>query len=267
MADLDDDDHAELLVANSGRHYSGRPGASYIYRGGPSGPILEDRLEVPAQEVGSWSVADLNRDGFLDALACDFDSLAIAWGSAAGVSTDPQRVEGVAKASQNCRLIDFNGDGWLDVLVADVQGARSRVLLGDGQGLFAGSVSLGGGGFCRQQRVCRSGPGRVAGYDALPVVQLLGPQRFLDQDLSGWPRWIRADAPSRVPHLRRFRPGRRRSRSRRRPGHCGLTIRFPGSAQSARLPLLEPGWRAIFFRETDGSAGGKLFRIAGRGFR
>ena len=134
MADLDDDDHAELLVANSGRHYSGRPGASYIYRGGPSGPTLEDRLEVPAQEVGSWSVADLNRDGFLDALACDFDSLVIAWGSAAGVSTDPQRVEGVAKASQNCRLIDFNGDGWLDVLVADVQGARSRVLLGDGQG-------------------------------------------------------------------------------------------------------------------------------------
>ena len=33
MADLDDDDHAELLVANSGRHYSGQPGASYIYRG------------------------------------------------------------------------------------------------------------------------------------------------------------------------------------------------------------------------------------------
>ena len=134
MADLDDDDHAELLVANSGRHYSGKPGASYIYRGGSSGPSLEGRLEIPAQEVGSWSVADLNRDGFLDALACDFDSLAIAWGSATGVSTDPQRVDGVAKASQNCRLVDFNRDGWLDVLVADVQGSRSRVLLGDGQG-------------------------------------------------------------------------------------------------------------------------------------
>ena len=134
MADLDDDDHAELLVANSGRHYSGKPGASYIYRGGSSGPASEGRLEIPAQEVGSWSVADLNRDGYLDALACDFDSLAIAWGSAKGVSTDPQRVEGVAKATQNCRLVDFNRDGWLDVLVADVQGARSRVLLGDGQG-------------------------------------------------------------------------------------------------------------------------------------
>ena len=134
MADLDDDDHAELLVANSGRHYSGEAGASYIYRGGPSGPVRENRLEIPAQEVGSWSVADLNRDGFLDALACDFDSLVIAWGSAAGVSTDPQRIEGVAKASQNCRLVDFNRDGWLDVLVADVQGLRSRVLLGDGRG-------------------------------------------------------------------------------------------------------------------------------------
>ncbi len=134
MADLDDDDHAELLVANSGRHYSGKPGASYIYRGGSSGPALEGRLDIPAQEVGSWSVADLNRDGFLDALACDFDTLAIAWGSAAGFSTDPQRVEGVAKATQNCRLVDSNRDGWLDVLVADVQGARSRVLLGDGQG-------------------------------------------------------------------------------------------------------------------------------------
>ena len=134
MADLDDDDHPELLVANSGRHYSGKPGASYIYRGGSAGPALEGRLDIPAQEVGSWSVADLNRDGFLDALACDFDTLAIAWGSAAGFSTDPQRVEGVAKATQNCRLVDFNRDGWLDVLVADVQGARSRVLLGDGQG-------------------------------------------------------------------------------------------------------------------------------------
>ncbi len=79
-------------------------------------------------------MADLNRDGFLDALACDFDSLAIAWGSAEGVSTDPQRVEGVAKASQNCRLVDFDRDGWLDVLVADVQGSRSRVLLGGGRG-------------------------------------------------------------------------------------------------------------------------------------
>lgn len=134
MADLDDDDHAELLVANSGRHYSGEAGASYIYRGGPAGPALQGRLEVPAQEVGSWSVADLNRDGFLDVLACDFDSLAIAWGSATGVSTDPQRVEGVAKATQNCRLVDYNRDGWLDVLVADVQGLRSRVLLGDGRG-------------------------------------------------------------------------------------------------------------------------------------
>ncbi|MDE2665475.1 MAG: VCBS repeat-containing protein [Acidobacteriota bacterium] len=134
MADLDDDDHAELLVANSGRHYSGKPGASYIYRGGSSGPALEGRLDISAQEVGSWSVADLNRDGFLDALACDFDTLAIAWGSAAGFSTDPQRVEGVAKTTQNCRLVDFNRDGWLDVLVADVQGVRSRVLLGDGQG-------------------------------------------------------------------------------------------------------------------------------------
>jgi hypothetical protein len=133
MADLDDDDHAELLVANSGRHYSGEAGASYIYPGGPSGPTL-NRLEIPAQEVGSWSVADLNRDGFLDALACDFDSLAIVWGSSSGVSTAPQRIEGVAKASQNCRLVDFNRDGWLDVLVADVQGLRSRVLLGDRRG-------------------------------------------------------------------------------------------------------------------------------------
>ncbi len=134
MADLDDDGHAELLVANSGRHYSGQPGASYVYRGAPSGPVVGDRVEIPAEEVGSWSVADLNRDGFLDALACDFDTLAIAWGSAAGVSRDPQRIENVAKATQNCRLIDFNRDGWLDVLVADVQGARSRVLFGGRQG-------------------------------------------------------------------------------------------------------------------------------------
>ena len=134
IADLDDDGHAELLVANVARHYSGTPVPSYLYRGTPEGPAVQSRQELPTNEPGCWSVADLNRDGFLDAVAMDFDAVAILWGHQKGTDVKLERIEDVAKAAQNCRLVDFNHDGWLDIFIADTLGERSRILLGSPQG-------------------------------------------------------------------------------------------------------------------------------------
>ena len=130
LADMDDDDHVELFIANAARHYSGEPGASYIYWGAPSGPSLQDRRDIPMHEAGAFAIGDLDRDGFLDAVANDLDSLVILRGSTQGLTHRPTRIEGVATSSQICRLVDFNRDGWLDIVVPDVRGQRTRVLLG-----------------------------------------------------------------------------------------------------------------------------------------
>ena len=134
LADLDDDGHTELLVANSGRHYSGLPGASYIYWGSATGPSLQQRSDFPLQEAGSFSIADLNRDGFLDAVAFDYDTLAFLWGGPKGISKQPERLEKVAESGQNARLVDFDHDGWLDIVAGNVRGQRTRILLGGPQG-------------------------------------------------------------------------------------------------------------------------------------
>ena len=136
MADLDDDDHAELLVANSGRHYSGMPGASYLYWGTPDGPSVEKRHEFDLNENGSWEIADLNRDGYLDILGFDFDTLFLAWGGPRKFSDPGRRIRipGVARMGQNCRLLDLDRDGWLDLLFADIASPYSKILLGGPEG-------------------------------------------------------------------------------------------------------------------------------------
>jgi len=136
MVDLDDDDHAELLVANSGRHYSGLPGASYLYWGTPEGPSVEKRHEFDLNENGSWEIADLNRDGWLDIVGFDFDTLFLAWGGPGRLSDSQHhvRIPGVARIGQNCRLLDFDRDGWLDILLADIASPHSKILLGGPEG-------------------------------------------------------------------------------------------------------------------------------------
>ncbi len=142
MADLDDDGHAELLVANSGRHYSGVPGASYLYWGTPDGPAVEKRHEFDLNENGSWEIADLNRDGHLDIVGFDFDTLFLAWGGPRKFA-DPGRqvrIPGVATMGQNCRLLDIDRDGWLDILTADIASPYSKILLGGPEGYSAERV-------------------------------------------------------------------------------------------------------------------------------
>ena len=142
MVDLDDDGHAELLVANSGRHYSGLPGASYLYWGTPGGPAVEKRSEFDLNENGSWEIADLNRDGWLDIVGFDFDTLFLAWGGPRKFS-DPDRqirIPGVAHLGQNCRLLDIDRDGWLDILAADIGSPHSKILLGGPDGYSSDRV-------------------------------------------------------------------------------------------------------------------------------
>lgn len=137
VADMDDDGNADLFVANSGRHYMKKSGSSSLYWGTPAGPAPDKVQEFPANEVGSWSVADLNRDGYLDAVACDFDALLFAWGGPDGFGRTSTRIEKVATLAASCRIVDYNRDGWLDLVVADIKGERSRVLLGGPQGYSA----------------------------------------------------------------------------------------------------------------------------------
>ena len=97
---------------------------------------MEKRSEFDLNENGSWEIADLNRDGWLDIVGFDFDTLFLAWGGPRKFS-DPDRqirIPGVAHLGQNCRLLDIDRDGWLDILAADIGSPHSKILLGGPDG-------------------------------------------------------------------------------------------------------------------------------------
>ena len=261
MVDLDDDDHAELLVANSGRHYSGLPGASYLYWGTPDGPAVEKRSEFDLNENVSWEIADLNRDGWLDIVGFDFDTLFLAWGGPRKFS-DPERqvrIPGVAHLGQNCRLLDIDRDGWLDILAADIGSPQSKILLGGPEGYSSERVQL-----LKEPGI---GNVEVADLDADGWLDLVLLRPYSRDDgvdrADSWIQdlpWERPRAGGRTQVRVSHRGGHRRSggglERGRSPRSGGLPIRVPQPPEASGPALLE--------RRAGGIFGAAPHRPAGR---
>ena len=131
IADLNQDDYPDLVIANSRENDPTAAGTISIFWGDRNGISNDRRTELPAGGPFSTAIADFNRDGYLDIVSSNVfeNSVKIWWGSSTGFS------EGNVWASRvdNPRFLsyaDLNGDGYLDLLVPSISGNRTCHFLG-----------------------------------------------------------------------------------------------------------------------------------------
>ena len=154
-ADLNADGHVDLVLLNSGHSHTDTPGKNTlgvnIFWGGKNGYDLEKRRSVIHEHyLGTSSVADLDRDGWLDLVLEAFapegpgqvDQLFVYYGSAKGFGHGRRVQFDKPGYSQEHVVADLNDDGWLDI----AHGSRSqhtiRILWGQRDGFSVKRSSL-----------------------------------------------------------------------------------------------------------------------------
>ena len=127
-ADLNADGFVDLVLINSGHSRQAHDptiGAN-IFWGGPDGFDIQGRRTVlKVAERSTSSVADLDRDGYLDMVLGSFTPgfpLVIHYGSSQGL-TEGRRVDLSSPGrSVGSIIADFNRDQWLDIAVTSATG-------------------------------------------------------------------------------------------------------------------------------------------------
>lgn len=165
-ADLNADGHVDLIVLNSGHagesaHADPTLGANILW-GGPDGLERSTKRTVLHEHfLGTSSVADLNRDGWLDLVLEPFgaehdgekEKLFIYHGDATGFPESGRVELEMDGYAQEHLVADFNRDQWLDIAVTSRSLDCVRVLWGGPQGYDT----------AREQRLKIAGP---VGVDA-----------------------------------------------------------------------------------------------------
>jgi hypothetical protein len=109
-----------------------------IYLGNGDGTFKSPSATPITSTTGSYTVvhaADLDKDGYLDTVALDSQNGLIAIFLGNGDGTFKAQISYAVPDAKDFALADFNGDGVLDIVVA--QGANGLgVLLGNGNGTF-----------------------------------------------------------------------------------------------------------------------------------
>lgn len=140
--DIDDDGRPDLILANASENSIDRDPGSYILLNGPEGFPTKPSLVLPTVHCHGICCADLNRNGYLDIIACGFRTpeLLIFHGSANGFDlANPQRIhleyDGVVYNEPRwIYLADLNNNGWLDLVVPQILYDRSLILWGGPDG-------------------------------------------------------------------------------------------------------------------------------------
>jgi hypothetical protein len=123
-ADFNKDGWLDLLLPHRGPP-EGLEITSYIYYGSPQGYSNEQRTEIPCFVPYQNTIADLDRDGWLDIFLTSYGGEVsgnkpslIYWGGPKGFLEKP-RTELPTYGSSGSEIADYDRDGWLDILVAN----------------------------------------------------------------------------------------------------------------------------------------------------
>ena len=123
-ADLNRDGWLDLLLPQRGPP-DGTEVSSLIYYGSPKGFSNDHRDQIPSFVAYQNSIADLDRDGWLDIVLMAYGGEVsgnrpslIYWGGERGFMDRP-RLELPTYGSSGSLTLDFDGDGWLDIFFAN----------------------------------------------------------------------------------------------------------------------------------------------------
>lgn len=129
-ADFNKDGYLDLVFTNAGSFALPPLPDTYIYWGDPQGFSTVRRTDLATGGASAVSVADLDRDGWLDLVLSvtgtylyigqpKFPSSYVYWGGSNGFSEN-RRLALPTEASQGNTVTDVNGDGILDILFSQL---------------------------------------------------------------------------------------------------------------------------------------------------
>ena len=151
IADLNRDDHPDLVVANN---FDGTRTDlnSYIYWGSSQGLSSRNRSELPTQGAEAIAVGDLNEDGFPEVVFANsglsyhvaedkFNQSFVYWGSSKGYSVERRLILKTTNG-RDVRIVDLNRDGSPDLVFANEGNSATdggiAIYWGSSHGNFSG---------------------------------------------------------------------------------------------------------------------------------
>ena len=139
-ADFNDDGYVDVAFANYGTVKPPHHFNSYVYYGGPKGYSTSNRIGLPTIGGVSVTVADINKDGYLDLVYANrHDGTTfslnsyIYFGSSKGFSTNNRSLLPTEGAYSLC-VADVNDDSYLDVFFGNLHAVNSYIYWGSAGG-------------------------------------------------------------------------------------------------------------------------------------
>lgn len=144
VGDFNEDGHDDILVSGQGTSVQILLGDGQLeVEGNAHNHFIAQEPVVVGTRTNAVATADINEDGHLDAIVCDYDegSVKILTGNGAG-GLALQLSLSTGAQPQEVATGDFNSDGHVDVAVAGGGSAHVSVYLGNGDGTFAPELQV-----------------------------------------------------------------------------------------------------------------------------